>query len=210
MAATAESAGVVPAGGLDGTVRLALIIASTRDSRFGETVGHWFAAQVRAFGGFDLDTVDLLELGLPSILSAEHPKGGRYSETVGAFAKRVAVADAFVFVTPEFNHGYPASLKSALDAVYVEWAAKPATFVSYGGAAGGARAVEQLRQVLVELHAVPIRDAVLLPLARQLFDDGGALVDPERFSPSVKATLDHLLWWARALRTARLEVPYQV
>jgi NAD(P)H-dependent FMN reductase len=122
----------------------------------------------------------------------------------------VASADAFVFVTPEFNHGYPASLKSALDAVYVEWAAKPATFVSYGGAAGGVRAVEQLRQVLVELHAVPIRDAVLLPLARQLFDTEGTLIDPEGLAPSVKATLDHLLWWAHALRAARCEAPYQV
>ena len=84
------------------------------------------------------------------------------------------------------------------------------SFVSYGGAAGGVRAVEQLRLVLVELHAVPIRDAVLLPLARQLFDEDGALIDPERFAPGVKATLDHLLWWSRALRTARSETPYQV
>jgi NAD(P)H-dependent FMN reductase len=76
--------------------------------------------------------------------------------------------------------------------------------------AGGVRAVEQLRQVLVELHMVPIRDAVLLPLARQLFDDEGTLLDTERFAPTVKATLDHLQWWARALQTARHNVPYQV
>jgi NAD(P)H-dependent FMN reductase len=210
MTETAEITGAVPTGGADRAVRLAVIIASTRDSRFGETVAGWFADEARAFGGFHVDVVDLLELGLPPILSAEHPKSGRYSQTVGVFAERIGAADAFVFVTPEFNHGYPASLKSALDAVYVEWAAKPATFVSYGGAAGGVRAVEQLRQVLVELHSVPIRDAVLLPLARQLFDDGGALIDPERFAPGVKATLEHLLWWGRALRTARSETPYQI
>ena len=210
MSAAVEDVGVGATPDPGHPVRVAVIIASTRASRFGHVVGHWFAQEVRAFGGFDVDIVDLLDLDIPPTLSAEHPRSGRYPESVVAFAERVAAAEGFVIVTPEINHGYPASLKAALDAVYAEWAAKPATFVSYGSASGGARAVEQLRQVLVELHVVPLRDAVLLPVARQLFDDEGALFDPEAFASTVKATLDHFQWWARALRTARHEVPYQV
>jgi NAD(P)H-dependent FMN reductase len=209
MNAAVEDIGAAATADPGRPVRVAVIIASTRAARFGHAIGQWFAEQVRAFGGYDVDIVDLLDLGIPPTLPAEHPRNG-HEESVGAFAERVAAADAFIFVTPELNHGYPASLKGALDSVYLEWAAKPATFVSYGGAAGGVRAVEQLRQVLVELHIVPIRDAVPLPLARQLFDDEGVLLDPERFAPTVKATLDHLQWWARALRTARHNVPYQV
>jgi NAD(P)H-dependent FMN reductase len=210
MSAAVEDVGVGAPADPERPVRVAVIIASTRASRFGHIVGQWFAQEVRAFGGFDVDVVDLLDLDIPPTLPAEHPRNGHYAESVTDFAERVAAAEGFIFVTPEINHGYPASLKGALDSVYVEWAAKPATFVSYGSAAGGARAVEQLRQVLVELHMVPLRDAVLLPLARQLFDDEGALVDPERVASTVKATLDHLQWWARALRTARHDVPYQV
>jgi NAD(P)H-dependent FMN reductase len=190
--------------------RIAVIIASTRESRFAETVGRWFVGEVSQLDAAELDVIDLRELELPAVQAADHPKNRRYSDAVGAYAARVAAADGFAFVTPEFNHGYPAPLKAALDAVYSEWAAKPATFVSYGGAGGGIRAVEQLRQVLIELHVVPIRDAIALPMARQLFDDNGALNDPERLAPTVKATLDRLLWWALALRQARDDTPYEV
>ena len=191
-------------------LRLALIVASTREARFGETVGGWFASELGRHDGVDLDVIDLRHTEVPTVQSAEHPKTGRYSPVVAAFAERVGRADGFVFVTPEFNHGYPAPLKNALDSVYAEWAAKPATFVSYGGGGGGIRAVEQLRQVLVELHVVPIRDAVALPMARQLFDADGSLNDPESLAPTVKLAIDRLLWWAEVLRQGREQAPYQV
>jgi NAD(P)H-dependent FMN reductase len=191
-------------------LRIAVIIASTRQERFAETVGQWFAGEVAKLEDVELDVIDLRHVSLPPVQSADHPRTGRYGELVAAFAERIAAADGFVFVTPEYNHGYPAPLKAALDSVYAEWAAKPATFVSYGGAGGGIRAVEQLRLVLVELHVVPVRDAIALPMARQLFDDDGSLHDSERLAPSVKLTLDRLLWWAAALRTARGESGSQV
>jgi len=131
-----EDNGAAARAGRDRPVRISLIIASTRTSRFGDTIGRWFTAEARSFGGFDVDIIDLVTLDIPPILSDVHPKTGQYDATLAAFAERVAAADGFVFVTPELNHGYPASLKGALDSVYVEWAAKPATFVSYGGAAG--------------------------------------------------------------------------
>jgi NAD(P)H-dependent FMN reductase len=103
-----------------------------------------------------------------------------------------------------------AIIKSALDLVYTEWQAKPASFVSYGGISGGIRAVEQLRQVLVELHMVPVRDAVVLPMAPSLFGDDGRLVDARELDVSASLMLDRIAWWAQTLREARLARPYAV
>lgn len=103
-----------------------------------------------------------------------------------------------------------AIIKSALDLVYTEWQAKPASFVSYGGISGGIRAVEQLRQVLVELHMVPVRDAVVLPMAPRLFGDDGRLVDARELDVSASLMLDRIAWWAQTLREARLARPYAV
>ena len=125
------------------------------------------------------------------------------------FAERIARADGFVVITPEYNHGYPGTLKNALDLVNAEWRAKPMGFVSYGGPAGGVRAVEQLRQVAVELHLVPLRDAVAIPMARSAFGDGGAPADPDGFiADSLETMLERLVWWSRALAAARRAAPY--
>jgi NAD(P)H-dependent FMN reductase len=190
-------------------LRLAVVIASTRDGRLGDTVARWFLHRARARADLTVDTIDLRDAALPAVQSAAHPKAGRYPEEVAGFARRIAEAEAYVFVTPEYNHGYPASLKLALDSVYAEWAAKPASFVSYGGLSGGVRAVEQLRQVLVELHVVPLRDAVALPLAGRLFDEQGALRDEAPVEAGAKLMLDRLDWWGRALRAARAGEPYR-
>ena len=188
--------------------RLAVIVASTREGRLGDRVAGWFADLARQHPAFTVDVVDLAEANLPAVQSGAHPKSGRYSPAVAAFAERIGAADAFVLVTPEYNHGYPASLKTALDAVYAEWVAKPAGFVSYGGVSGGVRAVEQLRQVLGELHVVAIRDGVALPMAARMFDEDGELIDDGTVSTAAKLMLDRLEWWTAALRTARERTPY--
>ncbi|MGN6089216.1 MAG: NADPH-dependent FMN reductase [Actinomycetales bacterium] len=187
--------------------RLAVVVASTREKRFADTVATWFAEQARTHGGFELDVIDLRDVDLPPLGSA-HPKSGRYPERVRAFAEQVGAAHAFVFVTPEYNHGYPASLKLALDSVFAEWNAKPASFVSYGGMSGGLRAVEQLRLVLAELHMVDIRETVALPFAMRMFDEGGSLVDDGVVGASVKVMLDQLMWWTQTLRAGRESQPY--
>jgi NAD(P)H-dependent FMN reductase len=111
-------------------------------------------------------------------------------------------------VNPEYNHGYPASLKLAIDLPKRQRQAKPVSFVSYGGIGSGLRAVEQLRQVFAELHAVTIRDTVSFHNYGELFDRAGQLIDPAGPSAAAKVMLDRLAWWASALRTARNARPY--
>jgi NAD(P)H-dependent FMN reductase len=125
---------------------------------------------------------------------------------VQAWTKKIAEGDAFIIVSPEYNHGYSAVLKNALDYVYKEWNNKPVGFVSYGSV-GGARAIEQLRQVAVELQMAPIRNSVHIPWS--LLASMMALptpVAPELFEPVAHGKdglITQLLWWAKALKTAR-------
>ncbi len=124
-----------------------------------------------------------------------------------AWAKKIDEADGYIIVSPEYNHGYSAVLKNALDWTFHEWNNKPVAFVSYGGV-GGARGVEQLRLVAIELEMAPIRHAVHIPgdVYRAVMSEETP-VDPERFKPSEPAAdrmLDQLIWWAKALKTARM------
>ena len=192
-------------------VPVAVIVGSTRDDRIGGRVAEWFVAEVEAHGGFAVDVIDLhaLEGDLPGRLPAGHPARGEYPAEVRQLAERIGAADGFVLVTPEYNHGYPGSLKDAIDLVNAEWRAKPVAYVSYGGLSGGIRAVEQLRQVMVELHTVSVRDAVHIPFAPRSFRDGTAPNDPDgMIADGVRALLRRLDWWARALARARADNPY--
>ncbi|MGA2539656.1 MAG: NAD(P)H-dependent oxidoreductase, partial [Terracidiphilus sp.] len=123
-------------------------------------------------------------------------------------SKRIERAEAFIVVTPEYNHGYPAPLKSVIDSVGAEWQAKPVAFVSYGGISGGLRAVEQLRLVFAELHTVTIRDTVSFAGAWEQFDAAGQLLEPTRAEKSMTVMLQRLHWWAMALRLARQSNSY--
>ncbi|GAA2777215.1 NAD(P)H-dependent oxidoreductase [Saccharopolyspora taberi] len=183
-------------------LRLAVIVGSTREGRFAETVSRWFAEQVRVHNDFDVDVVDLADVGLPPAHPAE------LTAELRDFSARIDAADAFVIVTPEYNHGYPASLKFAIDSAYAEWNAKPVGFVSYGGISGGLRAVEQLRQIMAELHTVTVRDTVSFHGAWGQFDENGDPRDPEGVNQAAKKMLDQLLWWGRATRDARTTRPY--
>ena len=186
-------------------LRLAIIIGSTRRGRFGPTVATWFAGIAAQHESFEVDVIDLVEADLPhqfKDFSEQAP------DEVAAFAPRLALADAFVVVTPEYNHSFPGSLKDAIDWYSLEWQAKPVGLVSYGGLAGGLRAVEHLRQVFAEVHAVTMRDTVSFHSAYECFGTDGAPVDPESCGQAAKTLLDQLRWWALALRTARDERPY--
>jgi NAD(P)H-dependent FMN reductase len=173
------------------TIHVALIYGSTRPGRFCDTVAAWAAAQIARSGEFTVDVID------PA--AVEDPISRR---------QRLAEADAFVVVTPEYNHGYPAPLKHLIDSIGAEWQAKPVAFVSYGGASGGLRAVEQLRQVFAELHAVTMRDSVSFASAWEQFDGTGVLREPARAERSMTTMLTRLRWWAAALRDARKAEPY--
>lgn len=187
---------------IDVPIRTAVIVGSVRDGRFADTVARWFLDRARRDQTFDIDVVDLAEADLPPAPTrAPVPQ-------VEALRARLAAAEAFVLMTPEYNHGYPASLKSALDAARDEWMAKPLTFVSYGGMAGGLRAVEQLRQVCAELHMVSTRDCVSLHNCHGLFNEAGRLKDSAGPDAAVTTMLSQLRWWAAALREARASCPY--
>jgi len=187
---------------------LVVVTASVRDGRLGPTVTDWFAERARARPELTVRTVDLRDVPLP--LTLPEPGHEPPPETAAIRDSLRAVltsADAYVVVTPEYNHSFPASLKNVLDWFLTEWAAKPVGLVSYGGLAGGLRAVEHLRQVFAELHAVTVRETVSFHTAWDRFDTHGAALDPAA-DAAAKALLDQLHWWARALRTARQEHPY--
>jgi NAD(P)H-dependent FMN reductase len=184
------------------SLNIGVIVGSTREGRFGPTVAQWFAAQARRRTDLSIDVIDLAEVEVPAV----YPR--RPSAGIEAYVERLARADGFVVVTPEYNHGYPASLKQAIDLAYHEWRAKPVAFVSYGGMAGGLRAVEQLRQVFAELHATTVRDTVSFHGAHAAFDASGQPRDSTGPAAAAKTMLDQLAWWAGALRAARTATPY--
>ncbi|MEU8299645.1 NAD(P)H-dependent oxidoreductase [Micromonospora sp. NPDC048909] len=187
-----------------------IIVGSVREGRFGPVVATWVAEQAREHGGFDIDVVDLADVEVPLSMPAVSPRfaGDSYPRPAGmaSLTSHLQDADAFIVVTPEYNHSYPASLKAAIDWHFTQWRAKPVAFVSYGGAAGGRHAVLHLENVLTELHAVTIRDGLAFPNYFRAWEDGRPL-DPEA-SGFAKTLLDQLAWWAAALRAARNSVPY--
>ncbi len=180
-------------------IRVAVIFGSTRPGRFCDTVVRWTVECLAASEKFQLDVID------PAESSAAPFVDERPSQSL---QQRLGQADAFLVVTPEYNHGYPAPLKALIDSSGAEWHAKPVAFVSYGGVSGGLRAVEQLRLVFAELHAVTIRDSVSFPSAWEQFDESGALRNPERAQRGMETLLARLNWWAVALRNARAAKPY--
>lgn len=188
-------------------VLMGIIIGSVRRGRAGTVVAEWFANQAREFGQFDVEVIDLASYDLPL------PFGeGMSREQLAEFiplSEALERADAFVVVTPEYNHSYPAGLKNAIDWHLRQWQGKPVGFVSYGAISGGLRAVEHLRAVFAEVHAVTIRETVSFVNYWDQFDgDGGWPKDPEVCNTAAKTLLKQLAWWAWALKSAKAEQPY--
>lgn len=184
-----------------GPLKLAVILGSNREGRFGPVVANWFLERASARGDFTVDLIDLAETDLPTAPSSD-PGPGPLAQ-LAKVTSRLADADAFAVLTPEYNHSYPACLKALIDWHFVEWQAKPVGFVSYGGISGGLRAVEHLRQVFAELHAVTVRDTVSFHNAGALFDTSGRPKDSSGADGAATAMLDQLGWWALALREAK-------
>ena len=152
---------------------LTVIVGSIRPGRAGQPIAEWFIDRARSHGGFDVDVADLAEIRLPLMEEPEHPRLRRYtSRHTQEWSARIDRADAVVFVTPEYNYGYPATIKNAIDYLHKEWQDKPAGFVSYGGVAAGTRAVQQLKQVITTLKMVPVFESVNIPFHTQFIRDG--------------------------------------
>jgi NAD(P)H-dependent FMN reductase len=195
-----------------------VLIGTTREGRFSEAVAGWVARRLQRCDGVSIETVDLRDHPLPFFDGTAPARAPRQYPTpeVARLGETLDRADAFVVLTAEYNHGYPAVLKNAMDWTFPEWQRKPITFVGWGNV-GGARAVEQLRQVAVEFEMAPLRHAVhILPdvlvavrTAAQAVPGGPeSTAEPidAAFAPlELKLDLlaDDLAWWARALATAR-------
>ena len=180
-------------------LRLEVIVASTRPERFAPVVADWFLGVLGERPEFAVGVLDLRDIALPVDLTE--------TSEADVFRARLAAADAFAVVTSEYNHGYPASLKTALDSAKREWRAKPIGFVSYGGLSGGLRAVEQLRQVVAELHMVSVRESVSFAQAKRRFDKTG-MTDDAAAIDACDRMLNQLNWWGTTLRAARTVEPY--
>ncbi|NUR83520.1 MAG: NAD(P)H-dependent oxidoreductase [Nonomuraea sp.] len=183
-------------------LRVAVIVGSTREGRVGDVLAGWFADQAGLRDDLDVRVIDLGGYDFP----ARYPR--RASAAMRRFTGELAASDAFVLVTPEYNRSFPASLKQAVDYGYDEWRAKPVGFVSYGSGSDGVFAVEQLRVVFTELHAVTMRDVVGVDLLGPGVDATGRPVGSDGQVLAAGRLLGELSWWGRALRGARAAVPY--
>src|SRR6184192_1321302 len=184
------------------TLRIAIILGSTRPGRNGEAVAKWVyeIAQKRSDAEFEL--VDIKDFNLPLLDEPMSPIMGQYThQHTKTWSAKIASFDAYVFVTPEYNHGTSGALKNAIDFLYHEWVNKAAGFVSYGGAAG-ARAVEQLRLVLAEVQIATVRNQVLLSLFTD-FENFSVFKPAPQHEKSVNAMLEQVTAWGSALKTLR-------
>ena len=183
---------------------LQIVIASTRPGRVGLPVAQWFEGQARAHGGFDVDVADLAEIDLPFMDEPNHPRLRAYTKDhTKAWSARVDAADAFAFVTPEYNYGMIAPLKNAIDFLHQEWSHKPVGFVSYGGVSAGTRGVQMAKQVVTTLGMVPVQEAVSIPFVAQFIDDDGVVQANETMENAAQALLGGLARMESALRVLR-------
>ena len=187
---------------------VSVIIGSTRQGRFSEKPAQWIFQHLKKRGDVEARLLDLRDFPMPFFDQPATPatpgRPAYENEIVQRWTAAIAQSDGFVFVTPEYNYGPPAVLKNAIDWVYPEWNRKAACFVSYGSA-GGARSVQQLRQVAIEVQLAPIRSSVHIPVATLMAHFQGGDVDKglAELEASAKKMIDDLLWWTTALKTAR-------
>jgi len=185
--------------------KIAIIIGSTRDSRFGDKPAKWVNEFAAARDDIDVEIVDLKDWPLPFFNEVASNAWAPTQNEVGQrWQKKVAEFDGYIFVTAEYNRSIPAALKNALDFSYPEWNKKAAAVVGYGSV-GGARAVEHLRTIAIELQMAPTRAGVHIQGADfyAAWQQGKDLREFAHLEPGVKGMLDELVWWTKALKTAR-------
>ncbi|HEX5109009.1 MAG TPA: NAD(P)H-dependent oxidoreductase, partial [Vicinamibacterales bacterium] len=185
-------------------LKIKVIVASTRANRFSEKPASVIFEAAQKREELDVELIDLRDYPLPFFEEPAPPglqgKDNYPKPAIMKWRAKVVDGDGFIICTPEYNHGYPAVLKNALDYVYYDWSRKPVAFVSWGGG-GGTRGVEQLRLVTIELDMVPLRWAVHIP--NPWFIKDASELKTEANLQATSAMLDHLTWWTRSLKNAR-------
>lgn len=187
--------------------RIGIIIGSTRQARFGDKPAAWIAAIAAKRSDIEVEVVDLRDYPLPFFDEDRSPAWApSKSEVAKRWQEKVAGLDGFIVTAAEYNHAPTAVLKNAFDYAYNEWVRKPIGFVGYGGV-GGARAVEQLRMVAVELQMAPVKNAVHVTWGDfiQILQQGKKLEEFEHLNQSAAATVEDVAWWAKVLKKARAD-----
>ena len=183
-------------------IKIAIILGSTRPNRNGEAVAKWVCEVAKTRSDAESELVDIKDFNPPLLDEPVPPSMGQYSKPhTKAWAAKIGSFDAYVFVTPEYNHGTSGALKNAIDFLFAEWNNKAAGFVSYGGA-GGARAAEHLRLILAEVQMATVRNQVLLSLFTD-FENFSVFKPDPRKETSVNEMLDQLIAWGGALKPLR-------
>lgn len=186
--------------------KLKIIIGSTRPSRKGPIVANWFSELAKQYSNFEVELLDLKEIDLPLMDEPNHPMMQKYTkEHTKKWSKTIDEADAFVFITPEYNYGRPATLKNAMDYLFNEWQEKPVGFVSYGGVSGGTRAVQELKSPTTTLGMMPLPQAVNIPFFAQFINENDVFEANEPLEKSANVMMNKLENWTKALKGMREE-----
>lgn len=179
------------------TLDIEIILGSARPDRQSDIIAAWAIRVLQTVEHLNIGTLDPRHFDLTPGVSQPD------------LQHRIQQADGFIVLAPEYNHGYPGELKLLIDKAYSQWNAKPVGFIGYGGMAGGARSVEQLRQVFCELHAVTMRDFVSFANAPSHFEPNGELAAGAIQKAQLDRLLSYLRWWGRVLQSARKHTPYE-
>ena len=183
---------------------LKIISSTTRPGRKGPILARWITIAAEKHGSFDVEMLDLGEVNLPIMDEPHHPRLGKYkNDYTKQWSKKIDEADAFIFVTAEYNHTYPASLQNALQYLSQEWAYKAAGIVSYGGVSAGTRAYKDLKTDLLPFKVVPLMEAVNIPFFAEFINEDKQLIPNEVMEKSAEAMLDELARWTAGLKVVK-------
>ena len=186
------------------SLKLNVIIGSTRPGRVGPVIGRWLTEAATEHGKFDVELVDLADLALPLLDEAAHPMAQQYAnEPTKRWSASVGSADAFVFLTPEYDYFPPAALVNAVQVLMKEWVYKPAGVMSYGGVSGGLRAAQGLRQLLGNVNVFALTQPVPVPMFARFIGEDGVFRPNDPMKDAVRGMLDELHKVAVALKTLR-------
>lgn len=187
-------------------IKIGVIIASTRPVRLGPSVAKWFLSQIDTPDNVEIEVIDLAKINLPFLNEPNQPADAKYeNESTKKWSQTVDNLDGFIFVIPEYNHGYPAPLKNALDTIYKEWRKKPVAFVGYG-VLGAARSIDHLIPALAQIGLVSLPYVAINIINAENSIDSSGNIKPDSIKGSKPSRLlEELIWWTKLLKTARTE-----
>lgn len=181
-----------------------VITASTRPARKGPAISHWILNTLNSFENIKVEHLDLKEINLPFVDEPHHPRLRKYTqEHTKKWSETIDSADAFIFVIPEYNFGFPATIKNAIDFLFEEWAYKPVGIVAYGGLSAGTRATQMLKQVITALKMMPLAESVNIPFFTKFINEDEKFVSDDHLNASAKGMITELIRWSDAMKHLR-------